>query len=166
MGILSTENNISREIDFEDIIHEFASIRAKGVYFAFCLRSTTAHRHWGADTRVVSYVSLQGSILWTLSTLCFLSSWKFLMSVHKRFTDAEGSELWKVRQRAQCPSQQLCHIRGVLVKMSWKCPLRRKAGIWVWHQEGTDARLNQSPSSFLRKNIPHHLYLVLVRLQL
>lgn len=32
MVIVSTENNISKEVDIENIIHDFASIRAKGVY--------------------------------------------------------------------------------------------------------------------------------------
>ena len=35
MGIPSTENNKSRGINFKNTIHEFASIRTKGIYFTF-----------------------------------------------------------------------------------------------------------------------------------
>ena len=35
MGSPSTENNKSRGINFENTIHEFASIRTKGIYFTF-----------------------------------------------------------------------------------------------------------------------------------
>lgn len=52
------------------------------------------------------------------------------------FKEAKGSDLWKVRQRAQCPSQQLHHIRGVFVKMSWKHPMRPKASIRASATEG------------------------------
>ena len=59
MTLLSFENKMSRRVDFENIIDEFASFRAGATHLSFCLKLRYGLAGTVSTSRVAAVVSLR-----------------------------------------------------------------------------------------------------------